>query len=158
MKGKAVIYIDGHGKEHDAIVRAVNNTYPGYVDLVYVDLDALDSDNLKTLYSIAHMSDESKQETNPALPTIHLNCWKEFYEQHTAPASDHPIFDHPFAEHKDEFGKRIEPARPEYEAQVREHRDSLPSAEDLDAVAQEQSAADATAGGPTDRLRRRARN
>jgi hypothetical protein len=138
MKAAAVIYVDVRGAEHDALVRAVNNFHEGYVDLVYVDADAPEGDNVKTVFSVPHMDDESKKEPNPTLPQIHLNVWKEHYRVHGEPAPDHPIFDSPYEEkQKDEFGKPLVKERPEYEAQVTAHKESqtgLPSGEDLDAV------------------------
>jgi hypothetical protein len=106
MKATTVIYVDARGLEHDALVRAVNGLNPGYIDLAYVDADAPEGENLKTVFAVPHMDDDSQKETNPALPTIHLHVWKEHYRIHTEPASDHPMFDHPFAAPpKDEFGK-----------------------------------------------------
>ena len=148
MKGTTVIYIDSKGAEHEALVRALNGLNPGYITVSYVDVDAPEGDNLKTVFDIPHMKHESKAEPNPALPTIPLNCWKDYHESHTVAASDHPMFDHPFkAKEVDEFGKVIEPARPEYAAQVNAHLQSkVPSAADLDAVAEEQKTKEATGG------------
>jgi hypothetical protein len=167
MKATAVVYVDVRGAEHDALVRAVNNFHEGYVDLVYVDADAPEGDNVKTVFSVPHMDDESKKEPNPALPQIHLNVWKEHYRVHGEPAPDHPIFDSPYEEkQKDEFGKALEKPRPEYEAQIAAHQgvmkqideqmdeladgilQSHPTSADLDAVAAEQKAAEDTSGAP----------
>jgi hypothetical protein len=147
MKATAVVYVDVRGAEHDALVRAVNGLNPGYVDLAYVDSEAPESDNMKTVFAVPHMDDDSQKEPNPALPTIHLNVWKEHYRIHNEPASDHPMFDHPFAEkEKDEFGQVLEPARPEYEAQIAAHQESvagLPSEADLDSAANDAPPSDA---------------
>ena len=147
MKATTVVYIDAKGAEHEALVRALNGLNPGYATVVYVDVDAPEADNLKTVFDVPHMDDDAKKETNAALPTIHLNCWKEKHRIHNAPASDHPMFDHPFAEkQKDEFGEVIQPSRPEHEAMIAAHAASLPSAEDLDAAASEDKAKESTKG------------
>jgi hypothetical protein len=149
-KNEPVIYIDAKGSEHLALVTAVNPFTLGRVSLVYVDVTADERENLVQLSDVAHMDDSSKQENNPDLPTIHLNCWKEYGDRHSAPAVDHPMFDHPFApKPKDEEGRVVEASRPNYDAQVAAHQEAnavLPSAADLDAAAADQQAAQDTAG------------
>lgn len=146
MKGTTVTYVDPFGKEHDALVTAENGLHPGFLTLVYVDVNAPEPENVKKLYDIAHISDPSKEETNPDLPTYHVNAWKERYEQHRMLPEDHPAFDHPFhAVERDQEGIPIPVHRPDYMSDVDAHLASgTPSAEDLDAVAAEQKAAAAT--------------
>jgi hypothetical protein len=146
-KTEEVIYVDPQGREHKALVTALNGLNPGYISVVYVDGDAPENENIRRVYDIPHFKDSARSEHSADLPDIHLNCWKEIGEEHTAPASDHPMFDHPFAEKaKDEFGQVLEPERPEHSAMVAEHVASLPSAEDLDAAADEEKAKEATNG------------
>lgn len=78
------------------------------------------------LHDIVHISHPSKQETNPALPTIHLHCWKRLDEVHNAPAEDHPIFDHPHERPKtDHLGRTVPKARPKHEAMIAAHQAGL---------------------------------
>lgn len=173
QKTDRVIYIDPKGVPHNALVVAANGLNPGYLTLVYIDPKADERENVKQAFDVPHMDDNSRQEVrtvqdptqpwnpkallqegNPDLPTIHLNCWKMQWEAHEAPASDHPMFDHPFAPRPtDEDGRPMEKARPEYDEQVAAHQASqaanqaaLPSAADLDATAADQTTADATKG------------
>ena len=167
MKAETVIYVDAKGAEHEALVRALNGLNPGYITVSYVDVDAPEGDNLKTVYDIPHVTARTEMTTvkaadgsdflqgNAGLPSIQLNCWKEYHESHTAPAADHPMFDHPFkAKEQDEFGRVVEPERPEYAAQVAAHQASTypaaaegePTETDLDADAKEKAIAEATAG------------
>lgn len=184
---RAVIYLDTKGKEHEALVFAVNPLNEGYVSLVYVDESRPDADNVVKLFDVRHMA--TIEETNPALPTYHLNCWKDPYEDHLALPADHPAFDHPHLPTTDADGKVIPVDRPEYDAQVASYQayqaqsqadghveepevqesaggagvvspalgagsgpvlvpPALPTAADLDAVAAEQKAAEATSGAP----------
>jgi hypothetical protein len=170
-KADAVIYIDSKSREHLALVTAVNAFNPDHLSLAYIDLAAEERENVVQVADVPYMEDASKQETNPDLPTIHLNCWKARYEIHTEPAPDHPMFDHPFApKPTDEEGRVIEPSRPEHDAMVAAHvgdkqigipmgdfafdaagvtatsaTAGLPSGADLDADAAEKKAADDTA-------------
>lgn len=142
-KSKHVMFVDGLGKEHSALVTAINGLHPGYVTLVYVDESAPDADNLKKVYDIPHM-ELKPAESNSSLPSYDFNCWKEVDEEHKALPSDHPAFDHPFAgPAKDEEG--IPLPRPEYEAELAAHQ-AKPSADDLDAIAAEDEAKKATNG------------
>ena len=78
------------------------------------------------LHDVVHISHPSKQETNPALPTIHLHCWKRLDEVHNAPAEDHPIFDHPHERPKtDHLGRTVPKARPKHEAMIAAHQAGL---------------------------------
>src|SRR5258708_2303683 len=135
-KSKHAMYGDGLGKEHYALVTAINQLHPGYVTLVYVDEDAPEPNNLKTVYDVAHLSAKGG-EPNPGLPSYDVHGWKEVDEEHKAPPSDHPAFDHP---HKlpefDQDGARIPISRPEYEAEVAAHQasTSLPGGEVSDLV------------------------
>lgn len=95
QKAKLVIYIDPNGVEHEALVRAVNPLNEGFATLVYVDDKAPESDNLKTVFDVAHHHDESKDENHPDLPRFVLNCWKDVAEAHEAIPPEHPHFDHP---------------------------------------------------------------
>lgn len=150
-KSKIVIYVDAFGKEHDALVTALNGLNAGYVSLVYVDMAAPEADNVKKLFDVAHMSDASKAETNANLPAYQLNCWKEVGEAHSAPPADHPMFDHQFKQPEyDQQGALIAPLRPDYAAEVAAHQEGLeaakPSEADLDADAAEKKAAEGTSG------------
>lgn len=121
-KSEHVIYIDPQGREHAALVTALNGLNQGYLSVIYIDAEAPERENQREVFDIPHFSDPARSEHSAKLPDIHLNCWKEVGEAHAVPASDHPMFDHPFvAKEKDEFGKVLEPARPEYEAQVSAH-------------------------------------
>ena|SRR5713226_9058065 len=124
-KGRAIVYIDSLGREHKALVTAINGMHEGFVSLAYVDAAAPERENVKRLTDVPHMSDPSVAESNPALPRYAVHAWKELSEEHRALPADHPAFDHPFAEPKrDEEGNRLPVARPEYEADVKQHRDS----------------------------------
>lgn len=146
-KSDAVVYIDGFGREHDALVTVVNERYPGRVTLVYVDVNLPEPENVKKIYDVAHVSDASKQEPNPDLPSYDVNAWKERGELHRALPEDHPAFDHPFVLPKlDETGNIVLIDRPQTNAEIVAHQEALaakeqaglPSAEDLDKVAEEE--------------------
>lgn len=134
-------YIDTKGKAHEAqavtvrenkVLKATDgfenldkviNNEP-IISLSYVNPA---TGRTETVPELVHMSHPSKQETNPAMPTIHLHCWKRTDEGHTEPAEDHPIFDHPHEQTKvDGFGKPIPKARPKHEAHIAAHQASLP--------------------------------
>jgi hypothetical protein len=118
----SVIYIDPQGVERNALVAAINGLHEGVIDLVYVDANS----EVQKKFGIVHASDESKQENNPDLPSYQLNAYKLPGEEHKALPSDHPAFDHPFkAAEKDDDGNVIAQSRPEYEAEVSEHKESL---------------------------------
>ena len=120
-KGQDVIYLDEIGKEHAGLVTALNPLNEGYLTLIYIDPHAPESGNVKKLFDVRHISKVA--ETNPALPTYHINAWKEVGELHTALPSDHPALDDPLAPvDVDKNGNRIPVARPEYDAQVAAHR------------------------------------
>ena len=120
-KGNFVVYLDQVGKEHSALVTAMNPLNEGFVTLIYIDPHAPEGDNVRKLFDVRHIS--KVRETNPALPTYHLNAWKEPGESHTALPSDHPALDNPLAPvDVDRNGHRIPVARPEYDAQVTAHR------------------------------------
>jgi len=142
-KSDPVFYIDPFGRDHVALVFALNGLNPGYLSVVYIDQAAPENDNLKRVFDIPHMTDDSRQETrtvpvsdpqaraagevvvdgNPDLPTYHVNCWKEIDEDHRRLPQDHPAFDHPFAAPEtDKEGQVIPKSRPEYEADVRRHQ------------------------------------
>lgn len=166
-KAGFVSYIDPFGKKHEALVRAVNGQHPGYVDLAFIDEKLDERENVVTVYAVAHADDESKWalrtvkvsdpnsdvvvvDGNPELPHYDLNCWIECDEHHLALPADHPAFDNPFVlPVKDQDGNIIPIDRPEYQADIDEHRERLariaPTAEDLDAVAEEEAVKDATA-------------
>lgn len=116
MKATPVIYLDAKGKEHEALVFAINQMNPGYLSLVYIDESLPEADNVVKQFDVRHM-DEVK-EPNPALPTYHLNCWKEDYRLSRALPSDHPANDHPHRKTVDEFGAVIPINRPEYDADI----------------------------------------
>lgn len=138
-----VIYIDPNGEEHNALVTDVNQLHPDFVSISYMD-----ASGRHEVYDIPHMSHPSKQEPNPNLPTFHLHCYREVSEKQTPIPADHPIFDHPFEpKTKDSDGRVIAKPRPLYDAVVRAHVDSrLPSAEDLDADAEEKAIQEAAKG------------
>jgi len=124
QKGKAVIFVDALGKEHSALVTALNVAHEGYVSLIYIDAGAPEADNIKTASDVPHISDASRADSNPDLPSYPLNAWKEPGEEHRALPADHPQFDHPFKQPElDEQGNPIPVARPAYEADVAAHQD-----------------------------------
>jgi hypothetical protein len=146
-KAQSVIYCDAKGLEHEALVFAVNPFNPSYVSLVYIDESKPDANNRVEKFDVQHM-DEIK-EANPDLPTYHLNCWKETWQYSKELPPDHPAYDHPHQKTHDEQGQRIPVARPAYDADIEAHQvSSLPSAADLDTVAADQAAAEATSGTP----------
>jgi hypothetical protein len=117
------------------------------VSLVYIDESKPDANNRVEKFDVQHM-DEIK-EANPDLPTYHLNCWKETWQYSKELPPDHPAYDHPHQKTHDEQGQRIPVARPAYDADIEAHQvSSLPSAADLDTVAADQAAAEATSGTP----------
>jgi hypothetical protein len=135
-KQDAVIYIDGYGREHDALVTAVNEREQGFVTLVYVDVNAPEPENVKKLFDIAHVSHASKQEPNPDLPSYDVNAWKQRGELHRALPADHPAFDHPFLLPKlDEAGNVIPIDRPKTVAEVQSHQDAMVKRMGIDASA-----------------------
>jgi hypothetical protein len=135
-KQDAVIYIDGYGREHDALVTAVNEREQGFVTLVYVDVNAPEPENVKKLFDIAHVSHASKQEPNPDLPSYDVNAWKQRGELHRALPADHPAFDHPFLLPKlDEAGNVIPIDRPKTVAEVQSHQDAMVKRMGIDAPA-----------------------
>lgn len=135
-KQDAVVYIDGYGREHDALVTAVNEREQGFVTLVYVDVNAPEPENVKKLFDIAHVSHESKQEPNPDLPSYDVNAWKQRGELHRALPEDHPAFDHPFLLPKlDESGNVIPIDRPKTVAEVQSHQDAMVKRMGIDAPA-----------------------
>jgi hypothetical protein len=145
-KGEFVTYIDNFGREHDALVFAVNPRDSQLASLVIIDVNAPENANTQLLYDIPHASHDTRQESNPELPVYTLHAWKEEGEKHLAMPTDHPAFDHPFKEPEyDEAGIRKEKERPDYAAQLAEHQASLPSMADLDAVAAEEEVKEATA-------------
>lgn len=140
-KGTAVIYVDGLGREHEALVTAINGLHPSNVSMVYVDPKAEERDNLVRVYDVAHKDDETKQDVrevrangpnapsptvidgNAGLPHYDVHCWKEYDEEHKPLPEDHPAFDHPFGvPEKDQAGNRIPVVRTEYERQIEQHR------------------------------------
>jgi hypothetical protein len=141
QKARTVLYIDAKGFEHEALVTALNGLHEGYLSLVYIDDKAEEADNVKKVFDIPHLSDDSRQETrevamsdqaqnrgltvlegNLHLPTYHVNCWKEVGEAHKPFPADHPQFDHPFEEAKfDEHGVHQPKARPEFDADIVQH-------------------------------------
>jgi len=163
MKGTSVIYIDPFGGEHDAIVTAENGLHPGFLSLVYVDVKAPEADNVRKLFDIPHMDARVNTETNPDLPDYHVNVWKDYDEDHDAPPSDQAQHEHPFKFQADKLREHQEEPRPtdgEDEMKARaaasaaaagndsspaSEAPALPSAADLDTVADEQKAAEATA-------------
>lgn len=132
QKGSVVLYIDRASIVFAALVVGVNNLNPDVLDVTYFDPK---TDALKTEFGVAHMSADSKKETNPKLPQYSLNCWKESGEEHKALPSDHPANDHPFELKKqDDSGRLITKARPEFEKQVAEHNAEPEVTAQLDAA------------------------
>jgi hypothetical protein len=124
-KGQAVLYIDGFGREHEALVTAVNGMNLGFVTLVHVDINSPEADNIRKIFDVAHVSHESKQEPNPSLPSYDVNAWKFVGEIHRALPTDHPAFDHPFLPQKtDEQGNVIPIPRPATDAELTAHQAS----------------------------------
>jgi hypothetical protein len=138
QKNKAIIYIDPSGKEHDALVTAINQMHDGVISLIYAVDDpenrgALNSTTIE-VFDIPHMSAQSEVHTVPAsgelgmrgvvveqgnsdLPTYHIHCWKEAGEEHKALPADHPAFDGKYAwPQADEHGKFARVSRPAFEA------------------------------------------
>ncbi len=125
-KGKTVVYIDPAGVPHDALVLAENGLNPGFVTLAYVDLQAPESTNLKTVFDVPHFTDGSKDETNPAKPRYALNAWREHDEAHLGIPADHPHFDHPFKPADvAQNGEPIPVSRPVTEAMEAAHLEGL---------------------------------
>jgi hypothetical protein len=158
QKARMVIYIDANSKEHEALVSAAkrHSSYrdrngdkhelftplthleTGADDCVvsglYINPELAEADSVVRFYDVPHFTDPSRVEPNPALPSYQLNCWKDFYEEHTALPADHAHFDHPFhVEYEtdnlgnprtDSFGNKVKkmPARPEYDAHVDAHQ------------------------------------
>jgi hypothetical protein len=122
-KAGKVIYIDQAGREHEALVTAMNGMHDGFVSLIYIDPRAPEAENVRKVFDVAHVSHPSKDESNPNLPRYVINAWKEPWESHLALPSDHVAFDHPFRPvDVDQDGIPIPISRPEYEAQVAAHR------------------------------------
>jgi hypothetical protein len=120
-KGNFVVYLDQVGKEHSALVTAMNPLNEGFVTLIYIDQNAPEGDNIRKLFDVRHLS--RVKEANPTLPTYHVHCWKSVGESHTALPPDHPALDNPLAPiDVDKNGNRVPIARPEYDAQVAAHR------------------------------------
>ena len=148
-KGHSIIYVDPFGKEHDALVVALNGLNEGFISIVYVDNDAPEADNVRRVYDIPHISEPSKGEINPSLPTFHVNAWKEYFEEHNPLPIDHPANDHPFASQIDRMHEQlgiqrdpVTPAeRPSFDAAVRAHQPDVTAQLDADKPAPE---ADAT--------------
>lgn len=145
MKATSVTYLDAKGQPHEALVTAVNPLNPGYLSLVYVDESRPDADNVVKLGDVRHL--DTISEPNPALPTYHLNCWKECCTPSNSLPADHPAYDHPHLPTTDADGNPIPHDRPEYDAHIAAHAAAhQPSAADLDIVAAEQKAAEDTSG------------
>lgn len=115
-----VTYCDAKGQEHDALVFAVNVRNPGYVSLVYVDDAKPENDNIVKLIDVRHM--DTIAEPNPALPTYHLNCWKERWTESNPLPADHPAYDHPHLPTTDQDGKPILVDRPLHDAEIAAHQ------------------------------------
>ncbi|HEV7674389.1 MAG TPA: hypothetical protein VGQ12_07655 [Candidatus Angelobacter sp.] len=131
-KGSVVLYIDRASVVFAALVVGVNNLNPEVLDVAYFDPK---TDALKTEFGVPHMSDDSKKETNPALPQYSLNCWKRLSEEHLALPVDHPANDHPFEQKKqDDSGRLIAKPRPEFDKHVAEHNAEPDVTEQLDAA------------------------
>lgn len=164
MKGTTVVYIDPAGAEHDALVTAINPLHENVIDIAYVDMGAVEAENLKKVFAVVHASDPSKDEVrehpvsdaalasvgqveidgNPELPRYVINAWKYKVEEHKALPVDHPQFDHPFKQPDlAQNGEVIPVERPGFDADKAGHLAQMgsPSAEDLDAVASEQKVA-----------------
>ena len=71
-KEQAIIYIDAKGVEHTALLVAKDQRHEGFVSLVYINGEVA-----QRLDSVVHESDPSKDEANPDLKRVALNCWKE---------------------------------------------------------------------------------
>jgi len=120
-KTHAVTYVDGYGKEHDAIVTAVNVMNPGFLSLAFVDANAEERDNVVHKYDVPHRA-IAPREQNPNLPQYDVNCWKDVEEPHAKLPEDHAAFDHPFVlPEKTETGDVIPKPRPKFAAAVHEH-------------------------------------
>lgn len=77
--GQVMIYLDEQGQECGATVISVSPLHPEFPTLGYFDR----SGHPHKAFDVPHMSHQSRQETNPDLPTYHINCWKNFGETHT---------------------------------------------------------------------------
>lgn len=166
-----VLYVDGLGKTHDALVLSINPLHPDFVTLAYVHENADERANLVTVFDVPHKDNEVNADLrkvvangptaqfgqtvidgNPNLPHFDVNCWMERDEQHSPLPADHPAFDHPWKQPEfDQSGNRIPVKRTEYEREVAEHLAAkaaadanLPSAADLDADADEKKQKAAT--------------
>ena len=73
MKPETVIvYIDLKGLEHNALLIEEDQRHAGFVSLVYLNRGIA-----QRMVGVAHESHESKDESNPDLPRVALNCWRE---------------------------------------------------------------------------------
>ena len=150
-KGQTVIYIDGLGKQHEALVTAINPMHEGVISMIYVDEKAAERENVKQVFDVVHVSHPSRQEVrevpfsdqanwrgktvlegNLALPTFHVNCWMKVGDSVdvTPIPADHPQFDTKYSAPKpDEHGRFIEKPRPKYEAVVEQFQNPQPAQE-----------------------------
>lgn len=145
MKATSVTYLDAKGQPHEALVTAVNPLNPGYLSLVYVDESRPDADNVVKLGDVRHL--DTISEPNPALPTYHLNCWKECCTPSNSLPADHPAYDHPHLPTTDADGNPIPVDRPLHDADIAAHQLQTgydPSSEGEPAVAVEPEAAPST--------------
>lgn len=75
--GDRVLYIGADERVFPALVFNLNPFHEGMVSVAYVDDKEPPTAAVKQAFDIVHESHESKDENNPDLPRIALNCWKE---------------------------------------------------------------------------------
>lgn len=151
---EVVIYIDSATKEHVALVLAEryvpvrgpkcekcnhptsmlggvsclpgeSHVTPVLFDEPLLKLAIVEAEDAKILPDVMHHKHPSKDEANEGAVRFAPNSWKYMNERHEEMAEDHPHFDHPFAQpERNANGHIIERSRPEFEAQLRRHRDS----------------------------------
>lgn len=55
-KTEYVLYTDPAGKQHDALISALNGLHDGFATIIYIDQDASESDNVKKIFDVPHTS------------------------------------------------------------------------------------------------------
>ena len=68
-------------EEHHALVTAMNGLNEGHISLAYVDPNGEERDNVVRVFDIPHESHPSKDEINPDLPRVAVNCWRRLDQE-----------------------------------------------------------------------------
>lgn len=69
QKSKFILYVDPQGKEHHALVTAINGLHPNYASLIYIDSKAPENANLKQVFDVVGKN-----------PLVDVNYWSEIGE------------------------------------------------------------------------------